>query len=235
MLLRKELESLELTYPDESITVSNTSETGAVSTSKKIFPFRKVKKIPLFYYYLSKIFNIQRKKKYENKMVLFKQKNDLKCFSEFTKKSVSPISEGVPLRRDENNEKPFQRQQMFEEPDSMDSIISDPTSFPITVVPPASPGGAGLLIRNSTQTSFSRLSRISTSSKYVYFICVIINTRIDKLEYYRKMCEITQTSYRSSVYPCDYEMIENVINKLESLHQIICPFNCAKSSILFFY
>lgn len=103
-------------------------------------------------------------------MVLFKQTNDLKSFSEFTKKSVSGISAEVPLRRDENNEKPNQRQAIYEEPDSMDSIISDPTSFPITVVPPASPGGAGFLIRNSTQTSFSRLSRMSTSSKYVYML-----------------------------------------------------------------
>lgn len=101
-------------------------------------------------------------------MVLFKQKNDLKSFSEFTKKSVSPTAEEVPLRRDEkNNDKLFTRPGIYEEPDSVDSIISDPSSFPITVVPPTTPGGTGLLIRNSTQSSFSRLSRISTASKYV--------------------------------------------------------------------
>ena len=37
MLLRKELESLELTYPDEYSTVSDTTETSAVSTSVKVF------------------------------------------------------------------------------------------------------------------------------------------------------------------------------------------------------
>lgn len=37
MLLRKELEALELTYPDEYSTVSNTTETSAVSTSQKVY------------------------------------------------------------------------------------------------------------------------------------------------------------------------------------------------------
>lgn len=37
MLLRKELESLELTYPDEYSTVSNTTETSAVSTTAKVY------------------------------------------------------------------------------------------------------------------------------------------------------------------------------------------------------
>lgn len=64
-----------------------------------------------------------------------------------------------------------------EEPDSMDTIISNPSSFPITVLPPQTVGGAGVLIRNSTQSSlFGRSSRISTNSKYVvsfFFMCTI--------------------------------------------------------------
>lgn len=39
MLLRKELESLELTYPDESSTVSNTAEIEAASIASKVFRF----------------------------------------------------------------------------------------------------------------------------------------------------------------------------------------------------
>ena len=103
-------------------------------------------------------------------MVLYKQSNDLKSFSDFTKKHVpkSP-SEEVHLRYDEKRDAYRKRSGIAEEPDSMDSIISDPASFPITVVPPSTAGGTGLLIRNSTQLSFSRLSRISTSSKYVNF------------------------------------------------------------------
>lgn len=97
-------------------------------------------------------------------MVLFKKSNDLKSFSDYVKKHVPSDGEEVHLRRDENNEQPT----IYEDRDTMGSIISDPSSFPITVVPPKTAGGAGLLIRNSTQTSFSRLSRISTSSKYVF-------------------------------------------------------------------
>lgn len=106
-------------------------------------------------------------------MVLHKQSNDLKSFSEFTKKyaSKSSPSEEVQLRSDEKRDA-YQKKRsgIAEDPESMDSIISDPTSFPITVVPPSTAGGTGLLIRNSTQTSFGRLSRISTSSKYVQWV-----------------------------------------------------------------
>lgn len=108
-------------------------------------------------------------------MVLHKQSNNLKSFSEFTKKHVSKSpSEEVHLRYDEKRDA-YQKKRsgIVEEPDSMDSIISDPASFPITVVPPSTAGGTGLLIRNSTQTSFSRLSRISTSSKYVTTYLII--------------------------------------------------------------
>lgn len=100
-------------------------------------------------------------------MVLHKQSiNDLKSFSEFTKKHVSRTpTEEIHLRLDDKKDTRRTHSGIVEEPDSMDSIISDPASFPITVVPPSTAGGAGLLIRNSTQTSFSRLSRISTSSK----------------------------------------------------------------------
>lgn len=47
-----------------------------------------------------------------------------------------------------------------EEPDSVDSIISNPASFPITVVPAKS------LVRSGTQNSMGRYSRQS-SSRYV--------------------------------------------------------------------
>lgn len=106
-------------------------------------------------------------------MVLLKRSIDLKSFFEFTKKTVSsPTSEPVILRHDEKKEKLFMRPGVIEEePDSMDSIISDPSSFPITVEISSAAGGAGVLIRNSTQTSFGRLSRISTNSKYVV-LCV---------------------------------------------------------------
>lgn len=77
-------------------------------------------------------------------------------------KSLS-MSDDVVLRRNETKEKLFMRPGIIdEEPDSMDSIITDPSSFPITVVPSSTTGGSGVLIRNSTAQS---LSRISTSSK----------------------------------------------------------------------
>lgn len=56
-----------------------------------------------------------------------------------------------------------------EEPDSVDSIISNPASFPITVVPSS-------LARSATQQSFGRYSRQS-SIRYVFFL------RNDKLFY----------------------------------------------------
>lgn len=82
-------------------------------------------------------------------------------------KKPKKIDDDVVLRRDQNKEKLFLRPGIIdEEPDSMESIISDPASFPITILPSPTAGGCGLLIRNSTaQSSFSRLSRISTSSK----------------------------------------------------------------------
>lgn len=39
MLLRKELESLELTYPNEMTTVSNRAETTTVPALTKVFQF----------------------------------------------------------------------------------------------------------------------------------------------------------------------------------------------------
>lgn len=90
----------------------------------------------------------------------------VKTFFTSTKTPKTSSEDEVTIRRDENKEKLFMRPGVIEEePDSMDSIISDPTSFPITIVP-SSTGGTGILIRNSTaQSSFSRLSRISTTSK----------------------------------------------------------------------
>lgn len=69
-----------------------------------------------------------------------------------------------------------------EEPDSMDSIISDPSVFPITIFPAQTTGGAVLIRSSTAQSNFSRLSRVSSSSKYVivcnnfivYFIIIIL-------------------------------------------------------------
>lgn len=90
-----------------------------------------------------------------------------KLLSVTTKKSPTSFSDEVIMHRNETKDKMLLRQSAIdEEPDSMESVISDPSSFPITIVPPATTGGAGLLIRNSTQhSSFSRLSRISSTSK----------------------------------------------------------------------
>lgn len=88
------------------------------------------------------------------------------------KRNQPSPTEGILLRHDEKREKLFMRPGVIEEePESMDSIISNPSSFPITVVPPVTAGGAGVLIRNSTQSSLGRLSRISTNSKYVFDFC----------------------------------------------------------------
>lgn len=76
-------------------------------------------------------------------------------------------TDDIVLRREHHKDIIHIRQHIIdEEPDSMDSIISDPSSFPITIVPSPTSPGSGLLIRNSTtQSSFSRLSKISTNSK----------------------------------------------------------------------
>lgn len=96
------------------------------------------------------------------------ERNPRRSESEKTNKRPSSLkSDEVLLRRDHQKEINFMRPgTVEEEPDSMDSIISDPSSFPITIVPSPSSTGGGLLIRNSTiQSSISKLSRISTSSK----------------------------------------------------------------------
>lgn len=82
-------------------------------------------------------------------------------------KPANGKSDEVLLRRDYGRDVLHIRQNIIdEEPDSMDSIISDPSSYPITIVPSPTIPGSGLLIRNSTtQSSFSRLSKLSTSSK----------------------------------------------------------------------
>lgn len=50
-----------------------------------------------------------------------------------------------------------------EEPDSVDSIISNPASFPITVVPSS-------LVRSATQQSFGKYSRQSSIRYLLYFM-----------------------------------------------------------------
>lgn len=84
-----------------------------------------------------------------------------------TRKSTIQVYDEVDGDRTKSKRKTLVRaDKIDEEPDSMDTIISDPSSYPITIVPSSTTGGAGLLIRNSTQNlSFNRLSRISTTSK----------------------------------------------------------------------
>lgn len=58
----------------------------------------------------------------------------------------------------DKNDRVFMRQcTIEEEPDSMDSIISNVSAFPITVIP------ASNMVRSPTQVSFSRFSRQSSS------------------------------------------------------------------------
>lgn len=85
------------------------------------------------------------------------------------KKKSAKIKDKIEEINDsEHRERLFFRPGVIdEEPDSMDSIISDPSVFPITIVPAPTSGG-GVLIRSTTaQSSVSRLSRISSSSRYV--------------------------------------------------------------------
>lgn len=92
------------------------------------------------------------------------------------KKSAKIKDELDEISCDEQRDRLYSRPSgiIEEEPDSMDSMINDPSAYPITIVPIQSPtasGAAGVLIRSATaQSSVSRLSRISSSSKYVYSI-----------------------------------------------------------------
>lgn len=91
------------------------------------------------------------------------------------KKSTKINDEIDEISCDEQRERLFHRPGgiIEEEPDSMDSIINDPSSYPITIVPIPSQtatGTGGVLIRSATaQSSVSRLSRISSNSKYVMY------------------------------------------------------------------
>lgn len=85
------------------------------------------------------------------------------------KKKTTKIKDQIEeINRDEHRERIFFRPGVIdEEPDSMDSMINDASSYPITIVPAPTAGG-GVLIRSTTaQSSVSRLSRMSSSSKYV--------------------------------------------------------------------
>lgn len=143
MLLRKELQALALPVTETtSNSTTSTSTTSSAATSLG-------SKIPS-----------------ASSLTGSDSLKFVKTFLTSAKKPKTPSDDEVTIRRDENKEKLFMRPGIIEEePDSMDSIISDPTSFPITIVP-STTGGTGILIRNSTaQSSFSRLSRISTTSK----------------------------------------------------------------------
>lgn len=87
------------------------------------------------------------------------------------KKSTKIKDEIDQIDCDEQRERLFLRPGVIEEePDSMDSFINDPSAYPITIVPIPSPtaGNGGVLIRSATaQSNVSRLSRLSSTSKYV--------------------------------------------------------------------
>lgn len=141
MIVRKELEALQMPPDYAQSTEPSTSDAATRTTSS-------LKTIP----------------------TTRQRSNSLQAIRSLFRSMKRTPSNDVVLRRDEKREKLFMCPGVIdEEPDSMDSIISDPSSFPITVLPPLTSGGAGLLIRNSTaQSSFGRLSRISTNSKWVY-------------------------------------------------------------------
>lgn len=146
MLLRKELEALALPYKDLPADVGSTPET---------LPILSMEPTPTTATRITTTPSLTG--------------SSLKIDDEKSPKKTAKTKKGHKsddtVKRDEHREKLFMRPGVIdEEPDSMDSIISDPSSFPITVVP--STFGGGVLIRNSTaQSSFSRMSRISTSSK----------------------------------------------------------------------
>lgn len=96
------------------------------------------------------------------------------------KKKTTKIRDQIDeINGSEQRERLFLRPGVIdEEPDSMDSIISDPSVFPITIVPTPTSGG-GVLIRSTTaQSSVSRLSRLSSSSRYVYASVVYNSERM---------------------------------------------------------
>lgn len=153
MILRKELEAMAMPYPTDYVHPTHSDDSNHPSTSIES--------------------SIQTKttttihKSMPNSR---SRSNSMQAIRSLFKSMMSiqnSSTDEVVLRRNEKREKLFMRPGIIEEePDSMDSIISDPSSFPITIVPPVTSGGAGLLIRNSTaHSSIGRLSRISTNSK----------------------------------------------------------------------
>lgn len=159
MYVRKEIEALATPYPTDYVhsTTNPRDEPSHSSASTSISPspsetmtrITSVTKVP--------IPNARSRS------------NSLQAIRSLFKsmKHSQSSTDDVVMRRDKKREKLFMRPGVIdEEPDSMDSIISDPSSFPITIVPPVTTGGTGLLIRNTTtHSSFGRLSRISTNSK----------------------------------------------------------------------
>lgn len=146
MLLRKELEALALPYKDLPADVGSTPDTP---------PILSIEPTPTTATRTTSTPSITG-----SSLSIDDEKSSRK-----TSKIKKSHKNDDTIKRNEHKEKLFMRPGVIdEEPDSMDSIISDPSSFPITVVP--STFGGGVLIRNSTaQSSFSRMSRISTSSK----------------------------------------------------------------------
>lgn len=112
---------------------------------------------------ISMPFRISSDSESDNRTSITSTKDEKKKKKKTTKIKESPEE----MCRDEQRERLFMRPGVIdEEPDSMDSIISNPSAFPITIVPSPTAGGCGMLIRSTTaQSSVSRLSRLSSSSK----------------------------------------------------------------------
>lgn len=151
MIVRKELEAMAMPYPTDYVHPIHSDDSNQPSASAELTTKTTTA--------INKSMPTARTR--SNSMQAIRS-----LFKSMMSVPNSPTDE-VVLRRNEKREKLFMRPGIIEEePDSMDSIISDPSSFPITIVPPVTSGGAGLLIRNSTaHSSIGRLSRISTNSK----------------------------------------------------------------------
>lgn len=77
----------------------------------------------------------------------------------FGKKTTSEKPQSSSENKDEVRERIFLRPGTIveEEPDSVDSILSNPSSFPITIIP------SNNMSRSATQISMNRYSRQSSS------------------------------------------------------------------------
>lgn len=153
MIVRKELEAMAMPYATDYVHTIHSDDSSQPSTS--VASSTKTIKTSIIHKSMS---------------TTRTRSNSMQAIRSLFKTMISvpkSSTDEVVLRHHEKREKLFMRPSIIEEEhNSMDSIISDPASFPITILPPMTSGGTGLLIRNSTEhSSIGRLSRISTNSK----------------------------------------------------------------------